>query len=238
MSPPVSRFSQRLEQVQARIQAACLASTRPGQPVRLVAVSKRQPATAIRALAALGQRDFGESYIQEAIGKQEALSDLDICWHFVGPVQSNKTRLIASHFDWLHSLDRLRIARRLNDQRPDECPPLNVFIQVNVSGEDSKSGCTPAELPGLVAALAELPRLQLRGLMCLPEKSTGPRLPQQFALLRQLAGQHLPPDQRLLSMGMSADLEIAIAEGADIIRVGTDLFGPRPDPQPSQGDPA
>jgi pyridoxal phosphate enzyme (YggS family) len=234
----VSQYSQRLEQVQTRIQVACQASTRPDQPVRLVAVSKRQPTTAIRALSAFGQRDFGESYIKEAIGKQEALSDLDICWHFIGPVQGNKTRLIASHFDWLHSLDRLRIAQRLNNQRPDGRPPLNVFIQVNVSGEDSKSGCTPAELPSLITALAELPRLQLRGLMCLPEKSTGPQLRQQFALLRQLAGHHLPPEQRLLSMGMSADLEIAIAEGADIIRVGTDLFGPRPDPHPSQGDPA
>lgn len=197
----------------------------------LLAVSKTKPAAALREAYAAGLRDFGENYLQEALGKQQELADLPLSWHFIGPIQSNKTRAIAEHFAWVHSVDRLKIAQRLSEQRPAELPPLNICIQVNVSGEASKSGCTPADLPDLARAISALPRLQLRGLMAIPEP-TEDRAAQEaaFAAVQALNNQlrdnlNLPLDT--LSMGMSHDLEAAIAQGATWVRIGTALFGAR-----------
>ncbi|MFW6020686.1 MAG: YggS family pyridoxal phosphate-dependent enzyme [Guyparkeria sp.] len=203
---------------------ASASDERPGGPaaVRLVAVSKRQPVGAIRALAQLGQRDFGENYLQEALDKQPELTDLPLTWHFIGPIQSNKTRSIAAHFDWVHSVDRVKIARRLGEQRDPALGPLKVLIQVNVDGEASKSGADPVDVPAIVAACAEYPTLELRGLMCIPRPGNTAAFEQLAALNRSLA-EPLPD----LSMGMSGDFEAAIAAGATIVRVGTALFGPR-----------
>jgi pyridoxal phosphate enzyme (YggS family) len=190
-------------------------------------VSKTKPAQALREAYAAGLRDFGENYLQEALGKQLELADLPLIWHFIGPIQSNKTRAIAEHFDWVHSVDRLKIAQRLSEQRPAELPSLNICIQVNVSGEASKSGCTPADLPALAEAINGLPRLKLRGLMAIPEP-TEDRAEQDaaFAAVQKLqASLDLPLDT--LSMGMSHDLESAIAQGATWVRIGTALFGAR-----------
>lgn len=176
----------------------------------------------------LGQRDFGESYLQEALAKQARLTDFDIVWHFIGPIQSNKTRAIASHFSWVHSVDRLKIAQRLSDQRPPQLPPLNVCIEVNVSGEASKSGTALAGLPDLAAAVARLPRLKLRGLMAIPAPTD--EFEQQRAAFRALrqALEALPSEGLdTLSMGMSDDLEAAVYEGSTMVRVGSAIFGPR-----------
>ncbi len=199
----------------------------------MLAVSKTRDAEEVRAAAALGLRDFGENYVQEGLAKIEALAGLDLCWHFIGPIQSNKTRAIAEHFAWVHSVDRLKIAQRLSAQRPAQLPDLQVCLQVNISGEDSKSGVDPTELMALATAVAQLPRLQLRGLMAIPAPAD--TLAQQrvpFARLRSalVALQATLPTLDTLSMGMSGDLEAAIAEGATIVRVGTDLFGPRATP--------
>jgi len=213
--------------VAARIAAAAQAAGRDKADIGLLAVSKTKPAAAVREAHAAGLRDFGENYLQEALGKQVELTDLPLCWHFIGPIQSNKTRAIAEHFDWVHSVDRLKIAQRLSEQRPANLPPLNICIQVNVSGEASKSGCTPADLPTLAAAIAELPNLRLRGLMAIPEP-TEDRAAQDaaFAAVRTLQDRlNLPLDT--LSMGMSHDLESAIAQGATWVRIGTALFGAR-----------
>jgi pyridoxal phosphate enzyme (YggS family) len=195
-------------------------------------VSKTKPAQDLREAYAAGLRDFGENYLQEALGKQLELTDLPLIWHFIGPIQSNKTRAIAEHFDWVHSVDRLKIAQRLSEQRPANLPPLNICIQVNVSGEASKSGCTPADLPALANAICALPRLKLRGLMAIPEP-TEDRTAQDaaFAAVQTLqASLNLPLDT--LSMGMSHDLESAIAQGATWVRIGTALFGARDYGQP------
>lgn len=213
--------------VAARIAAAAQAAGRDGASIGLLAVSKTKPAAAVREAYAAGLRDFGENYLQEALGKQVELTDLPLCWHFIGPIQSNKTRAIAEHFDWVHSVDRLKIAQRLSEQRPAGRLPLNICIQVNVSGEASKSGCTPADLPALAAAISALPNLKLRGLMAIPEP-TEERAEQDaaFATVRTLQDSlHLPLDT--LSMGMSHDLESAIAQGATWVRIGTALFGAR-----------
>ncbi len=195
--------------------------------VGLLAVSKTQPAAAIRDAFAAGLRDFGENYLQEALDKQAELDDLPLTWHFIGPIQSNKTKAIAEHFDWVHSVDRLKIAQRLSDQRPATLPPLNVCLQVNVSGEASKSGCAPQEVQQLARAITALPRLRLRGLMCIPAPSEDPAEQRAaFARLRQLRDE-LALDLDTLSMGMSQDLEAAIAEGATWVRIGTALFGAR-----------
>ena len=222
--------------VQTRIQAAALAAQRDENSVRLLAVSKTKPAEALREAYAAGIRDFGENYLQEALGKQLELDDLPLSWHFIGPIQSNKTRAIAENFAWVHSVDRLKIAQRLSEQRPAELPPLNICIQVNVSGEASKSGCTPTDLPALASAISALPRLNLRGLMAIPEP-TDDRTEQDaaFAVVRDLnkslqASLNLPLDT--LSMGMSHDLESAIAMGATWVRIGTALFGARDYGQP------
>lgn len=213
--------------VEARIRAAALAVQRDVTSVHLLAVSKTRPAAALREAYAAGIRDFGENYLQEARAKQVELDDLPLSWHFIGPIQSNKTRDIAEHFDWVHSVDRLKIAQRLSEQRPAELAPLNICIQVNVSGEASKSGCTPADLPALATAISALPRLKLRGLMAIPEP-TEDRVEQDraFATVRHLQ-ESLNLGLDTLSMGMSHDLESAIAQGATWVRIGTALFGAR-----------
>jgi pyridoxal phosphate enzyme (YggS family) len=228
----MSTIADNILQVSSRIHAATLAANRAENSVHLLAVSKTKPAQDLREAYAVGLRDFGENYLQEALGKQLELTDLPLIWHFIGPIQSNKTRAIAEHFDWVHSVDRLKIAQRLSEQRPADLPPLNICIQVNVSGEASKSGCTPADLPALANAICALPRLKLRGLMAIPEP-TEDRTAQDaaFAAVQTLqASLNLPLDT--LSMGMSHDLESAIAQGATWVRIGTALFGARDYGQP------
>jgi len=198
--------------------------------VQLLAVSKKQPLSKIREAAAAGQRDFGENIVQEGVEKIEALTNLGLTWHFIGHLQSNKTRAVAENFDWVHTIDKLKTARRLSEQRPDHLSPLNVCLQVNVDDEKSKAGVTPTELPELAAACAELPKLCLRGLMCLPAIRTEldeQRVP--FATLRELADllRRDGIDTDTLSMGMSADYRAAILEGATIVRIGTAVFGAR-----------
>jgi pyridoxal phosphate enzyme (YggS family) len=223
----MSTIADNIDQVSSRIRAATQAAGRAENSVRLLAVSKTKPAQDLRDAHAAGLCDFGENYLQEALGKQLELADLPLIWHFIGPIQSNKTRAIAEHFAWVHSVDRLKIAQRLSEQRPTELPPLNICIQVNVSGEASKSGCTPADLPALAEAISTLPRLKLRGLMAIPEP-TQDRAEQNaaFAAVQRLQDSlNLPLDT--LSMGMSHDLESAIANGATWVRIGTALFGAR-----------
>ena len=224
--------------VRQRIAQAAAAAGRDAQSVTLLAVSKTFPADSIAQAAALGQADFGESYVQEAVVKIAALRPHwpGLQWHFIGPLQSNKTRDVATHFDWVHSIDRLKLAQRLNDQRPPEKPPLQVCIQVNVDEEATKSGVSAQEAAELAIAVAALPRLRLRGLMCIPEaraELAAQRAP--FARLRALrdtivAEHGLALDT--LSMGMSADLEAAILEGATVVRVGSAIFGARPTHSP------
>lgn len=234
----MTTISSNLQAVNARIVAACVAAGREPATVKLLAVTKTWPAAWVREAAAAGQRSFGESYVQEALPKQAALADLDLEWHFIGPLQSNKTRPVAEHFAWAHSIERLKIAERLSAQRPVHLPPLNVCVQVNVSGELSKSGCALAEAAALCRTVAVLPGLRLRGLMAIPEPTTDLAAAsaladsltrQRFARLRELrdalVGEGLMLDT--LSMGMSHDLEAAIMEGATIVRVGTAIFGER-----------
>ena len=219
-----------LQAVKARIAAACEASGRPESTVQLVAVSKTHPAQAIRAAAAAGQRDFGENYVQEALAKIELLADLPLVWHFIGPIQSNKTRSIAESFHWVHSLDREKIANRLSEARPAHLPPLKVCIEVNVSGEASKTGVAPEAVAPLVRQVSALPRLTLRGLMAIPEPTPDGQLQRRrFRTLRELQDELVRGGFALdtLSMGMSADLEAAIAEGSTMVRVGTAIFGER-----------
>jgi hypothetical protein len=203
---------------------------RPAEEITLLAVSKTFPATAVREAYDAGQRAFGENYAQEALEKMAALRDLPLEWHFIGPIQSNKTRDIAENFSWVHSVDRLKIAERLSAQRPADLPPLNICLQVNVSGEDSKSGTAPEDVARLAQQVARLPQLKLRGLMAIPapaEELEAQRKP--FAQLRELM-QHLNVQGlqlNTLSMGMSQDMEAAILEGATIVRIGSAIFGPR-----------
>lgn len=224
-----SPIADRVQRVLERIHAAERVAGRANGAVALVAVSKTQPAEAIRQAAAAGQQAFAENYLQEALAKQDGLTDLPgLIWHFIGPIQSNKTRPIAERFDWVHTVDRFRIAERLSQQRPADWPPLNVCLQVNVSGEASKSGVSLAALPELAAAVVQLPRLRLRGLMTIPAPATGleqQRMP--FRILREAMAALALPGLDTLSMGMSDDLEAAILEGATLVRVGTALFGPR-----------
>ena len=223
----------RLQTVKGRIANACARAGRDVQSVTLLAVSKTQAAQAVQEAAACGQADFGENYVQEALEKIAALAPLraDLRWHLIGPLQSNKTRLVAEAFDWVHTVDRLKIAQRLSEQRPPQLPPLQVCLQVNVSGEASKSGVAPAELAALAHAVAALPRLRLRGLMAIPEPASGvsaQRVPhrQMRELFDALCAQGLALDT--LSLGMSDDLEAAVLEGSTMVRVGTALFGARP----------
>ncbi len=226
----MSTTENRLQAVTGRIARAAAMAGRNAQEITLIAVSKTQPADAVRALAAAGIRQFGENYVQEALEKIQALDEPDIIWHFIGPIQSNKTRAIATHFDWVHSVDRLAIAERLSNQRPNDRPALQICLQVNMSGEASKSGCEPTSAPALVAAIARLPRLQLRGLMTVPAPQSAPALQRgPFDRLRELAHAISRTGTMLdtLSMGMSDDLEAAIAAGSTMIRIGTALFGAR-----------
>jgi PLP dependent protein len=223
-------IEKRLQAVKSRIAAACMAAGRDPRDIVLVAVAKTFPADDLRAAHAAGQRDFGENQVQEALAKIERLGNLDLVWHFIGPVQSNKTRAVAEHFGWVHSIDRVKVAERLSAQRPVTLPPLQACVQVNVSGEVSKSGVPPAEAPALARAVASLPRLRLRGLMTIPEPTTDAALARRrFETLRDLQGElvrgGLPLDT--LSMGMSDDFEAAIAAGATMVRVGSAIFGPR-----------
>lgn len=225
------KIDDKLRKVTERIHQAALLAGRNPQSVQLVAVSKTQPASAIAEAYASGQRHFGENYVQEALDKKIQLEHLyNLVWHFIGPIQSNKTRAIAENFSWVHSVDRLKIAQRLNEQRPESVPPLNICIQVNLDDEETKSGVSLKDLPELAAAINPLPRLALRGLMAIPAATSD--IQQQrnaFARLRQ-AMEHLCAlgyTLDTLSMGMSGDLESAIMEGATFVRVGTDIFGAR-----------
>lgn len=220
-----------LREVKDRIRAAAERAGRPSEDITLIAVSKKQPAEAIRAAYAAGQRAFGESYLQEALDKIEQLEDLAIEWHFIGRIQSNKTRQIAAGFDWVHGLSDPGHARRLSDQRPAGAPPLKVCLQVNLSQETSKSGVAPSAAAELLEICTSLPGLEVRGLMTLPapaEDEVAQRAP--FAALRELRDRIATPSHPLgcLSMGMSDDLEAAILEGATHVRIGTAVFGPRP----------
>ena len=228
----MSQIAQQIAKVRQRIQQAATLSGRDAGAIQLLAVSKTQPIDQILAAIEVGQLAFGESYVQEAIPKIEALATArdDIEWHFIGPIQANKTMAIAQHFSWVHSIDRLKIAQRLSAQRPAHLPELNLCIQVNISGEASKSGVHSQALPELVQAIRGLDGLCLRGLMTIPAPSTDPQAQRRpFAELRELMLSLNTQGANLdtLSMGMSQDLEAAVAEGATIVRVGTDIFGPR-----------
>ncbi|MEY3743409.1 MAG: hypothetical protein RLZZ541_464 [Pseudomonadota bacterium] len=225
----MTSISNRLQDILATIQLAKLANHR-AQSVNLLAVSKAQSAIAIREAYAAGQKLFGENYLQEALDKQSQLADLAIEWHFIGPIQSNKTQLIAQHFNWVHSIDRLKIAQRLNDARPETLAPLQVCIQVNISNEESKSGVTQQDLETLASAISKLPRLKLRGLMAIPEPSNDNNKQRiQFKQVRECYDDLLEKGFTLdtLSIGMSDDYRIAIEEGATIVRIGSALFGAR-----------
>lgn len=224
-------FSLRLSEVRRRISNACQRFGRSPEEITLLAVSKRHPLGAIREAADCGQRDFGENFVQEALDKIAATRDLDLTWHFIGHLQSNKTRSAAEHFSWIHSIDRAKIARRLNDQRPFHADALNVCLQVCLEDEPGKGGARPDEIGTLARAVATLPRLRLRGLMAIPPPSEDFEVQRNYfrrlrELFEGLVADGLEVDT--LSMGMTADLEAAVAEGATILRVGTALFGPRP----------
>jgi len=222
--------SANLAQVRKRIELACLAAGRPADAVHLLAVSKTMPAQAVRDAYAAGQVAFGENYIQEGVDKIASLADLPLEWHCIGPIQSNKTKLVAENFAWVHSIDRLKIAERLSAQRPANLPALQICLQVNVDGGSNKSGVTPVELLALAQAVAQLPRLQLRGIMTIPEpaenEATARAVHRQAKdLFDGLKAAGLNVDT--LSMGMTGDLEAAVAEGSTCVRVGTAIFGQR-----------
>lgn len=227
----MSTLEQRYQTVNAHICSACEQVDRSSTEVKLLAVSKTKPAQMVETLYQLGQRSFGENYLQDAVEKITQLHHLnDIEWHFIGPIQSNKTRTIAEHFHWVETLDREKIAQRLNDQRPDHLAPLNILIQVNISREEQKSGVSPKEVESFANLVAQLPKLSLQGLMCIPESTDDDeKLAAQFdemqQLLQQVANNH--PQCTVLSMGMSNDLELAIKHGSSEVRIGTDIFGPR-----------
>ena len=225
------RFHDKLIEVRDRVQRAAEQAGRPPQDITILAVSKTQSAARVREAVAAGQGCFGENYLQEALDKQAELEDLNIDWHFIGPIQSNKTKAIAEHFAWVHSLDRLKIAQRLHDQRPTNLPPLKVCLQINIDNEASKSGLVANQAATVAQAILDLPRLQLMGLMAIPAPRTDFHAQvavfQQIHDLRDKLQQQLGHSLPTLSMGMSADLEAAIAAGATIVRIGTDLFGVR-----------
>lgn len=235
-SPPQrdpEALQHRFEQVSARIAAAALRYGRVRDTIGLLAISKSQPLAALQTLIELGQRDFGENYLQEALPKISALSQVPLIWHFTGQLQANKTRPVAEHFHWVHTLDRERIALRLDEQRPHDAAPLNVCIQVRLAAEPGKGGIAPEELPALVRCVRQLPRLRLRGLMCIPppaenfaqQRAAFAQLAELLHQLNDSAGD--PPQLDTLSMGMSDDLEAAVAAGATWLRIGTSIFGPR-----------
>ena len=225
-----TELKRNISEVDRRIRAAEDAAGRPTGCVSLLAVSKTKPSEMVRQAHGLGLRAFGENYAQEMAEKAAALADLPVSWHFIGPIQSNKTSVIAEVSDWVHSIDRLKIARRLSEQRPDDKAPLNVLVQINTSNEDSKSGVGPDAAPELVGAINELPGLRLRGFMTIPAATTNQAEQREpFRQLRELMARLSDslPQLDTLSMGMSGDLEAAVGEGASIVRVGTDIFGAR-----------
>lgn len=222
--------------IQARIDAACQLYQRDTPPT-LMAVTKTRSAAEITAAIDAGITDIGENYLQEALNKQAELSTQPKCWHFIGPIQTNKTRAIASHFDWVHSVDRTKIITRLNDQRPNELPPLNICLQININDESSKAGATVDDISALAELVNNQARLRLRGLMAIPANTSDTQQQRRnFAALRgilkSLQKQFPSAAIDTLSMGMSGDMESAIAEGATIVRIGSDIFGPRPTPRP------
>jgi pyridoxal phosphate enzyme (YggS family) len=226
----MTTIAARLQAVRSRIDAAAMTAGRPPADIRLIAVSKTFPPAAIAEAHAAGQVAFGENYLQEAVGKMATLSDLRLEWHYIGPIQSNKTRQIAEQFHWVHGVDRLKIAERLSFSRPAILPPLQICIQVNVSGEESKSGVRPDGVLSLAKAVSPLTGIRLRGLMAIPEPTPDIGLQRsRFRLLRQLRDEIVSRGVALdtLSMGMSDDLESAIAEGATLVRVGRAIFGER-----------
>jgi pyridoxal phosphate enzyme (YggS family) len=236
----MNHIADNLAAILQRLDGACAAAGRAAGTARLVAVSKTFAAAAVAQAAAAGQRDFGENYLQEALPKIQALASQGLgnglghglVWHFIGPLQANKTREVAAHFDWVHGIERLKIAERLSAQRPDGLPPLQVCIQVNVSGEASKSGCAPEQAAGLCRAVAALPRLRLRGLMAIPApaedaEASRPAFRLLRSLLDSIRGAGMPADFDTLSMGMSGDFEVAAQEGATLVRVGSAIFGRR-----------
>jgi PLP dependent protein len=226
-----------LQAVKDRIANAARSAGRQPDDITLLVASKTHPAERVREAWLAGQTIFGENYLQEALEKRPALADLPIEWHFIGPIQSNKTRRITENFAWVHSVDRVKIADRLAKDRPESLPPLQICVQVNVSGEQSKSGVAPEEVAGLAAHVVRLPRLKLRGLMAVPELTTATALQRsQFRMLRDLFDQLKREGYELdtLSMGMSEDMEVAIAEGATVVRIGTAILGPRRYPIPEE----
>ncbi|WP_183482586.1 MULTISPECIES: YggS family pyridoxal phosphate-dependent enzyme [unclassified Roseateles] len=237
----MATISENIQQLHGRIERACLQASRPVHSVTLLVVTKTFPASDVREAFEAGECRFGENYVQEAVDKIDALADLRerVEWHLIGPLQSNKTRVVAERFDWVHSVDRLKIAQRLAEQRPAALPPLDVCLQVNISGEASKSGLAPGEVAEVARAVAALPRLRLRGLMAIPEPAA--TLEAQRVPHRALAGLLAALNRDLglsldtLSMGMSADMDAAILEGATMVRVGSAIFGARTRPTPPGG---
>ncbi len=226
----MNNLQQRLSQVQEQIRRFALSCDRDPTTVRLIAVSKTRPASEIREVWEAGQKAFAENYLQDALQKIPALGDCDIEWHFIGRIQSNKTRAIAENFSWVHTLSSLKHARRLSEQRPGTLPPLNICVQLNLTGEHSKSGIAKDELATLLEKMADLPHLRLRGLMTMPPADASPDLQHQvFAQLKQLLEEmnRLGHSLDSLSMGMSGDMQAAICEGATMVRIGTAIFGPR-----------
>lgn len=224
----MTTIAQRLKQIRAQISESELSCNRQPGSVLLLAVSKTKPAEDIAAAYQAGQRHFGENYLQEALRKQQELGAYAITWHFIGPIQSNKTKPLATHFDWVHSVDSLKIAKRLSEQRPAQLPPLNICLQVNISDESSKSGITLDELPGLCAQVAQLPNLKLRGVMAIPAPQDNfeqQRLP--YKTLYQAVARLGRPELDTFSFGMTGDLKAAIVEGSTMVRIGTALFGER-----------
>lgn len=235
----MNSIAERIKEVRNEIAQVSSAHKRSAQSVQLIAVSKTKPAAGIVAAYDAGQRDFGENYVQEAIAKIVQLSNYAITWHFIGPIQSNKTRDIAQHFDWVHSIDREKIARRLAQQRSDQQGPLNVLIQINIDDETSKAGIAPAQMLKLAAVISELPQLRLRGLMTIPAAQIdASATSESFAAMQRLFSDLKAQYQQVdtLSMGMSADWQYAVAQGATMIRIGTSLFGARQPKNEQTGD--
>ena len=228
-SPSNTQLSSQYESVRQRIADACSNSGRSAQEIALLAVSKRHTVESIQEVYALGQRAFGENYVQEGVDKAQRLSELDIQWHFIGPLQSNKSKAVAEHFHWVHTIDREKIAKRLNDQRPKDIGKLNVLIQVNISDQNSKSGISLNEVPELARYIESLEQLQLRGLMCIPAPANETDLARDLANMNQafLSLKTEYPHVDTLSMGMSQDLDLAIQNGSTLVRIGTAIFGQR-----------
>ncbi len=224
----MNEIKQRFRTINSQIRHAELAAGRSKKSVQLLAVSKTKPTVDIATAYQIGQRHFAESYLQEAMKKQKELAAFDISWHFIGPIQSNKTRDIASYFSWVHSVERLKIAKRLSEQRPDYLPALNICLQVNISAETTKSGVPLNELPELIHEVISLPRIRLRGVMAIPEPETDyDKQCQPYRQLYQAVRQFNMPELDTFSFGMTADIKAAIAEGSTIVRIGTALFGAR-----------